>query len=141
MASTKTSIRWVKAQKKVRRRKRILRHVGVLSIGAAAFIVFWQTRQAWSTDMRLWKAVGDVAFILLWLTVLIGPVAKLWKPGRRLLPWRRPLGIWFAIAASVRAALIFNGWARWSVTRFMGYEFIPELGRTARWEPGFGLLA
>ena len=35
--------------------------------------------------------------------------------------------------------LIANGWARWSLRRFLGYEFIPELGREARIEPGFGL--
>ncbi len=89
--------------------------------------------------MRFWKAVGDVGFVLLWATVIIGPVAKLWNPARKLLIWRRQLGIWFAIYASLHAVLILNGWARWSVSGFLGYEFIPELGREARWEPGFGL--
>ena len=32
-----------------------------------------------------------------------------------------------------------NGWARWDVMRFFGYEFIPQLDRYARLEPGFGL--
>ena len=71
--------------------------------------------------------------------MVIGPLARLWTPARRLLPWRRQLGIWFALAASLHALLIFNGWARWSVSRFLGYAFIPQLGREARWEPGFGL--
>jgi sulfoxide reductase heme-binding subunit YedZ len=35
--------------------------------------------------------------------------------------------------------LILNGWARWSLAGFFGYEFVPQLGRTARMEPGFGL--
>ncbi len=89
--------------------------------------------------MRFWKAVGDVGFVLLWVTVIIGPVAKLWSPARKLLAWRRQLGIWFALAASLHALLILNGWARWSVSGFLGYEYIPQLGRVARWEPGFGL--
>ncbi len=89
--------------------------------------------------MRFWKAAGDAAFVLLWSALVIGPLARLWKPARRLLPWRRQLGIWFALAASVHALLILNGWARWTVSGFLGYEYIPQLGREARWEPGFGL--
>ncbi len=122
-----------------RRGRRIRRHLGVAVLSIAIFWVFWSTRANWSPDMRFWKAVGDVGFVLLWATVIIGPVAKLWNPARKLLIWRRQLGIWFAIYASLHAVLILNGWARWSVSGFLGYEFIPELGREARWEPGFGL--
>jgi len=122
-----------------RRQRRRRRHLGCAALSVAIFWVFWQTRSQWTADMRFWKAVGDVGFGLLWVTVAIGPLAKLWKPARVLLPWRRQLGIWFAIASSLHALLIFNGWARWSVSRFLGYEFIPQLGREARWEPGFGL--
>jgi methionine sulfoxide reductase heme-binding subunit len=122
-----------------RRWRRIRRHVGSALFSVAVFALFWQTRQNWSPDMRFWKAVGDVAFVLLWVTVVIGPVAKLWAPARKLLAWRRQLGIWFALAASLHALLILNGWARWTVSGFLGYEYIPQLGREARWEPGFGL--
>lgn len=89
--------------------------------------------------MRLWKAVGDAGFGLLWATVVIGPLAKLWRPARKLLPWRRQLGIWFALVSSLHAFLIFNGWTEWTLSRFFGYEFVPQLGRAARMEPGFGL--
>lgn len=122
-----------------RRRRRIRRHIGSVVLAVAVFAIFWQTRQSWSPDMRFWKAAGDVGFVLLWATVIIGPIAKLWAPARKLLPWRRQLGIWFALAASLHALLILNGWARWSVSGFLGYEYIPQLGREARWEPGFGL--
>ena len=42
---------------------------------------------------------------------------------------RRQLGIWFALKATPHAALILNGWARWSLRRVLGYEVIPQLGR------------
>ena len=122
-----------------RRGLSIRRHLAVAAMSGPIFWVFWSTRANWSPDMRFWKAVGDVGLVLLWATVLIGPAAKLWTPARKLLPWRRQLGIWFAIYASLHAVLILNGWARWSVSGFLGYQFIPELGREARWEPGFGL--
>lgn len=127
------------APQKRRRGRRLRRHAGTAVFAGAIFAVFWQTRLSWVADMRFWKAAGDVGFVLLWTAVVIGPLATLWKPARKLLPWRRQLGIWFAIAASLHSLLILNGWARWSVSRFFGYEFIPQLQREARWEPGFGL--
>jgi len=144
-SNTSTAVRKKRASVKAavntnrRRQRRRRRHLGCAALSVAIFWIFWQTRQQWAADMRFWKAMGDVGFVLLWATVLIGPLAKLWKPARALLPWRRQLGIWFALASSLHALLIFNGWARWSVSRFLGYEFIPQLGREARWEPGFGL--
>jgi sulfoxide reductase heme-binding subunit YedZ len=89
--------------------------------------------------MRLWKAVGDASYMLLIGTLAIGPMAKLLPSMRRWLKWRRPLGIWFAITATLHAVLVIHGWAEWSLRRFLGYEFVPQLGREARLEPGFGL--
>ena len=89
--------------------------------------------------MRLWKAVGDAAFVLLLAALALGPVARLVPAARPLLQWRRQLGIWFALTASLHAVLILDGWALWSLRRFLGYEFVPQLGRDARLEPGFGL--
>lgn len=89
--------------------------------------------------MRFWRAVGDASFLLLILALALGPLAKLRPRFGKLLPWRRELGIWFGVLALAHTLLILNGWVRWDVPRFFGYEFIPELGRTARLEPGFGL--
>ncbi len=89
--------------------------------------------------MRLWKAVGDAGFVLLLITLGLGPMARIARPVSRLLPWRRQFGIWFAIVAALHGVLVVHGWARWSLRRFLGYEEIPELGREVRLEPGFGL--
>lgn len=89
--------------------------------------------------MRLWKAVGDSAFVLLLLTLSLGPLARLVRPAARLLKWRRQFGIWFALVAAVHGVLVVHGWARWSLRRFLGYEVVPQLGREVRLEPGFGL--
>lgn len=120
--------------------KRLLaRHLVVGALGAAALVVFWMSRPNWSAEMRLWKSFGDAALVLLIVTLVIGPSARLSRPWARLLPWRRETGIWFGILAAVHTLLILNGWARWSVAGFFGYEMIPELGRMVRMEPGFGL--
>ncbi|NOX30860.1 MAG: hypothetical protein GXP35_12560 [Actinobacteria bacterium] len=89
--------------------------------------------------MRLWKAVGDASYVLLLAALVLGPLAKLVPATRGWLRWRRQIGIWFALTASLHGFLILNGWARWSLRRFLGYEFIPQLGQEARLEPGFGL--
>lgn len=89
--------------------------------------------------MAVWKAFGDSAFVLLFLTLAIGPLVRLWKGFAAAIPWRNQTGVWFGLMALIHGLLIWNGWARWDVARFFGYEFIPELGRLARWEPGFGL--
>jgi methionine sulfoxide reductase heme-binding subunit len=89
--------------------------------------------------MRLWKAVGDASYVLLLVALSLGPLSKLLPSTRSWLRWRRQIGIWFALTATLHSFLILNGWALWSLRRFLGYEFIPQLGREARLEPGFGL--
>lgn len=115
------------------------RHVGTGVLTALLLAGFWASRPEWSPDMRLWRAVGDTAIVLLFVSLALGPAAKLSSRAGRFLPWRRPIGVWAALAAAVHALLVLNGWARWSARRLLGYEFIPELGREARLEPGFGL--
>jgi len=121
------------------RRRKWLRHVVVALLSVALVWFFWSTRSNWVDDMRLWKAVGDASYVLLLLTLIVGPLAKLLPSTRSWVKWRRQLGIWFALTASLHAFLIIDGWARWSLRRFLGYEFIPQLGREVRLESGFGL--
>ena len=131
------------ARPNARRRRRALppltRHAAVAVVAVLVLWAFWATRPRWDSEMRLWKAFGDTAFVLLLVTLALGPVARLARPARRLLPWRRQFGIWFALAAAVHGTLIVHGWARWSLRRFLGYQVVPQLGREVRLEPGFGL--
>jgi methionine sulfoxide reductase heme-binding subunit len=113
-----------------------------LIVGVLAFLLvlpFWYGRLNWDPEMRLWRAIGDSSVLLLFATMSMGPLARLWSPAARLLPWRRETGIWFGITAFVHTYLVLDGWVRWELARFFGYEFIPQLGRLARLEPGFGL--
>jgi sulfoxide reductase heme-binding subunit YedZ len=89
--------------------------------------------------MRLWRAVGDGSFVLLFFVLALGPTARHWSALTRLLSWRRELGIWFTILALAHTLLVLGGWVRWDWMRFFGYEFLNQFGRYARVEPGFGL--
>lgn len=113
-----------------------------LWVGVAAGLLvagFWLSRMEWDPEMRMWRAFGDASILLLFASLAIGPLARLWAGAARALAWRRELGVWFVVTAVVHALLILDGWVEWDVGRTLGYEFIPQLGRVARLEPGFGL--
>lgn len=121
------------------KKRHLLHHVVCGVLAAIAVFLFWLSRLEWDPEMRLWRAFGDAGFIFFFFALVIGPLAKLLLPARRLIPWRREVGIWCAVLALTHAVLVFNGWAKWDVMRFLGYEFIEQLARYARMEPGFGL--
>lgn len=117
----------------------LLRHAAVAAASALLVAIFWFTRMEWDAVMRTWRAFGDAAIVLLFVTLAIGPAARLWRPLSRALPWRRETGIWSAVTALIHTILILDGWVRWDWGLFLGYELVPQLGRVARLEPGFGL--
>ena len=117
----------------------LFRHLIIALLSLFLTLPFWFGRLEWDPEMRLWRAIGDGSFLLLFFTLAIGPATKLWRPAARLVPWRRETGIWYGLLAFAHTILIFSGWAKWEWLRFLGYEFIPQLGRIARLEPGFGL--
>ena len=116
-----------------------LRHLLIGTIALLLALPFWYGRLDWDPEMRFWRAIGDSSFLLLFFTLAIGPLAQHWPTAGRLIPWRRETGIWFGIMAFVHTLLVWHGWARWDIWRFLGYDFVPQLGRLARMEPGFGL--
>lgn len=117
----------------------ISRHLLVGSAALLLMYIFWLAHYEWEDDMRLWRAFGDAGYSLLFLTLIIGPLSRIWTRSNFMIPWRREVGIWFAVMATTHGLLIAHGWANWDVAKFFGYEFIPQLGRIVRLEPGFGL--
>lgn len=81
------------------RKTLFLRHfiVGLTAVSLA--YLFWLSQPELSFDIRLWRALGNTAFSFLFITLAIGPIAKLWKPAIKLISWRRETGIWFALLA------------------------------------------
>lgn len=120
-------------------RKLLLRNGLAATLGVALSYGFWLSRPEWDPEMRLWRAIGDGSLILLFMALALGPMARLWPRVARWQPFRRELGVWFGVLALAHTLLVWDGWARWDVWRFLGYEFVPQLGRLARLEPGFGL--
>ena len=119
---------------------RLIRRHGVVGIiGGVLVYLFWLSRPQWDPEMRFWRAVGDASLIYLYLTLALGPAARFLPRLGKWLTYRRELGIWFGIFAIAHTLLILDGWARWEVGRFMGYQFVPQLDRMVRLESGFGM--
>ena len=81
------------------RKTLFLRHLFAGLVAVLFVYLFWLSRPELSFNVRLWRALGDTAFSFLFITLIIGPLAKLWKPTLRLVSWRREAGIWFALLA------------------------------------------
>ncbi len=117
----------------------LLRHVAMAVAGILAVTLVWQVNSTWSPDMRLWKAFGGGSFFLLWFALFIGPAARVFAPLNRFVSFRREAGVWFFLIALVHTYLILDGWVRWSVWEFFGYQYISETEMYMRAEAGFGL--
>lgn len=100
----------------------LMRHAGMAVIGGLLIYLVWSLNSTWSPDMRLWKAFGGASFFLLWFAVFIGPAAKLLPALGVALSYRREAGVWFFLIVLVYGYLILDGWVRWSVWKFFGYE-------------------
>jgi len=94
----------------------------------------------WSADHPYWRAWAHAAFVLLFLSLILGPLSKLWEPTKRLLPWRRELGIWFAVLAFGHAHAIWDRWAQSDVGRLFGFEYVEEIGSYVLSRPELGIM-
>lgn len=77
----------------------LARHTFIGSLAIFVVYLFWLSRPELSSDVRLWRALGDTGFSFLFITLVIGPLAKLWRSALRLVSWRREFGIWFTLLA------------------------------------------
>lgn len=115
------------------------RHARVGAFSLLVVAAFWFSRMEWSPEHRLWRSVGDASYLLLVLALISGPLARLWPATAWSLPWRREIGVWCGLLALAHTFVTLDGWIRWDLQRLFGYEFVPQLERYARLEPGFGL--
>lgn len=121
------------------RRQAALRHGLVLLLAALAVYGFGQVHGTWSPMHRWNRTTADASLALLTLTMLIGPLTRLWARLAVLLPYRRELGIHSVLLALVHTAIILDGWVEWDLMRLAGFGFHPALGQYVMVQHGFGL--
>ena len=94
----------------------------------------------WGADHPFWRSWAHAAFVLLFLTLVLGPAAKLWRPFTRLLTWRRELGIWFALLGIGHAWAIWDRWAQQDVAALFGIQKMEEMGGYVLARPEVGIM-
>lgn len=116
-----------------------IRHGIVIFLAVAGTYGFLASRGDWSEMHRWNRAFGDLSLVLIAVSMLIGPMARLWPSWRRFIPWRREFGIHGVLLAIVHTVIILAGWVEWDLMRLVGYQFHPQMGRYVMVEHGFAL--
>ena len=116
-----------------------MRHIMVLLFASIGTYVFIESRPDWSEMHRWNRAVGDMSFILIALSMMIGPLSRLSKMVRTAIPWRRELGIHGVLLALAHAVIILVAWVDWDFLRLFGYVIHPQTQGYVMLLHGFGL--
>jgi len=97
----------------------IKRNFLIGSVTVLLIYLSFLSRSEW-VPMHAWnRAFADVSFFLLVLTLIIGPLSKLSKYFYRFKSWRRELGIWCAITATLHVYVLFEDWFQWELIRLI----------------------
>ncbi len=136
---------------KIKRTKAsFLRHLYVASFGLLLVYLFYLSYEAWGVEPALWPDWGEdhpywrawahAAFVLLFLSLILGPASRLWRVFVPFLPWRRELGIWFVVFAAGHAYAIWERRARGDFAGLFGGAYVEELGAYVLARPKVGIM-
>lgn len=107
------------------------------SVTLVLFVVFLEMRAGWDPMHAQNRALADVSVLLLVATLAVGPLARLWSPAARLIPWRREMGTWAVYTAIGHVWVVFSGWALLDPLKlFVSFNVFK---RDWALEPGFAL--
>lgn len=115
------------------------RHLVALLLAVAAVFAFSESRTEWSAMHRWNRALGDASLILISFSMAIGPLARMWRRWRRLIPYRREFGIHGVLLGFAHTVIILGGWVEWDLVRIFGYELHPATGNYVMLQQGFAL--
>lgn len=104
----------------------LTRHGIVALVVLASSYMFGLARSEWHWLHKWNRAFADVSLGLLVFILVVGAVSRLWAPIRKLLPWRRELGIWVGITSALHVLLILIEWVKWDL-RSLFFVFHPNL--------------
>jgi methionine sulfoxide reductase heme-binding subunit len=115
------------------------RHFLTILFSVLLVLLFGAVHENWSPMHRWNKATADASLILLTITMVIGPAARLWPRLRRVVPLRREFGIHAMVLALIHTIIILDGWVAWDMRALVGFAFHPNLGTHVMVQHGFGL--
>lgn len=110
------------------------------TVGISSLVVCYMLVQTRSDmeSLHSWnRAFANVSLLMLVIVLILGPLSHFYKPLRKQIIWRRPIGIWSAILAVLHTIIILDGWVEWNFERLF-FIFTPP-GQPWILHPGFAL--
>jgi len=104
------------------------------------FQFFFWTKEGLPYGHQVNRAWADASMVFLFGTLLVGPLNRLWPKLKFLIPWRRDIGLWFAITGVVHIGLLAQR-QNWNVLRFFFNEDGEILKAAAHASNWVGLVA
>ncbi len=114
------------------------RHFLVLIISIVGVYFLLESRAQWSPMHKWNRAIGDMSFILIAISMALGPLARLFKFPFAITVWRRELGIYGVILGLIHTIIILAGWLNWDLIGIFGFQLHPA-GIYVMVQHGFGL--
>lgn len=117
----------------------LARHVIVVLAALLLTYMFLVVHSKWAPIHRWNRAFADASLLLLAITMMIGPVARLRSAWNRIVPWRRAFGVHAMVFGAIHTLLVLDGWIAWELPRVLGLLVHPFRGDYVMAEHGFGL--
>ena len=117
-----------------------LRFFGVFIIAKLTALYFISLRSDWLPAMHYKnKAFGDVALILIMISLFIGSAARLFPFMNRYKSWLKEIGIVAIILSLIHVYIVLKGWIEWDFAELFGYALNSRTNQYVLTDPGFAL--
>ncbi|MBI1389195.1 MAG: hypothetical protein GC154_12180 [bacterium] len=114
------------------------------ALGGAALVMyyfFFWTKAGLPRVHQINRSWADASIVFLAVTLLIGPLVRLWPDLKTLTLWRRDMGMWFGITALIHICVLLQMNLHWNVLRFFMDEDHHLLKAAAHASNWIGLVA
>ena len=104
------------------------------------YLFFFWTKDGLPAGHQINRSWADASMVFLFTSLLVGPLNRLWPRFKVFIPWRRDIGLWFAITAIIHIGLLAQRQG-WNVLRFFMSEDGEILKAAAHASNWVGLIA
>lgn len=119
----------------------ILQNVIIGIISCMFYLLFFWSKDGLPYSHQVNRAWADVSMLLLCFSLIIGPLVRIRSVFKFLIPWRRDIGLWFAITSLIHIGLLLHLQLQWNPLKFFFNDEGELLKATAHAGNWVGLVA
>jgi sulfoxide reductase heme-binding subunit YedZ len=115
--------------------------IGIVSY--LLYCLFFWSKEGLPYGHQVNRAWADVSILLLCFSLIIGPLVRIRTFFKFLIPWRRDIGLWFAITSLIHIGLLLNIQLGWNPLKFFindEGELLKATAHAGNWVGLFALL-